>query len=324
MRISEATIRRIIREEIKDSSLKKVNWENFNALSTEERAVFNKAMQIFRPALQAYTASMTTSASQPNDQRNATNRAADDEFLAELARAAAVFTEAGLEPVKSITDTIASMENSKAIRARRDAPTEKKLVMVAIRDEKGNLVRVPELEALKYFQAQAAEMNRKADEAEADLIAKRKEYQQELSDQGTKSRETMKKNHELELARSKKTIELGNIFSRVSMRIVKQAMRLKQSGKEGDVQAMIKLGNVLTAAHSAGDEAKMLQLDQNTEKWGIDEARRRHLREGASAASVFNRIKDICEEALMNKSLGMKPAVATRAADRVKDALKDI
>jgi hypothetical protein len=231
------------------------------------------------------------------------------------------------------------MENSKAIRARRDAPreapreapTEKKLVMVAIRDEKGNLVRVPELEALKYFQAQAAETNRKADEAEADLIAKRKEYQQELSkyqqelsDQGTTSRETMKKNHELELARSKKTIELGNIFSRVSMRIVKQAMRLKQSGKEGDVQAMIKLGNVLTAAHSAGDEAKMLQLDQNTEKWGIDEARRRHLREGASASSVFNRIKDICEEALMNKSLGMKPAIAARAADRVKDALKDI
>lgn len=169
MRISESRIRQIIREEIKDSSLKKVNWENSNALSTEERAVFNKAMQIFRPALQANTASSMTSASQPDDQRKATVRAADAAFLAELVRAAAVFTEAGLEPVKSLTDTIASMESSKAIRARGGAPAEKAPVMVAIRDKQGNLVRVPELEALKYFQKQAAETNRKADELQKEL-----------------------------------------------------------------------------------------------------------------------------------------------------------
>lgn len=65
-------------------------------------------------------------------------------------------------------------------------------------------------------------------------------------------------------------------------------------------------------------------FDPDTGKPVYSEARHRHLREGASASSVFNRIKDICEEALMNKSLGMKPAIATRFADRVKDALKDI
>ena len=318
MRITESRIRQIIREEIKDSSLKKVNWENSNALSTEERAVFNKAMQIFRPALQANTASSMTSASQPDDQWKATVRAADAAFLAELVRAAAVFTEAGLEPVKSLTDTIASMESSKAIRARREAPAEKAPaetapVMVAIRDEQGNLVRVPELEALKYFQKQAAETNRKADELQKELKVQQAQNDEELKSIASRRGET-----------AKKAIEIGHIFGRVSTRIVKQAMRLKQAGKEADVKAMIQLGNTLMAAQSAGDEVKMRQLDQNTASWGIDEGRRRHLREGASASSVFNRIKDICEEALMNKSLGMKPAIATRFADRVKDALKDI
>ena len=200
----------------------------------------------------------------------------------------------------------------------------KKPIMVAIRDEKGNLIRVPELEALKYFQTHAAETNRKADELQKELKVQQAQNDEELKSIASRHGETAKQNHERELVRAKKAIEIGHIFGRVSTRIVKQAMRLKQAGKEDDVKAMIQLGNTLTAAHSAGDEVKMRQLDQNTASWGIDEARRRHLREGASASSVFNRIKDICEEALMNKSLGMKPAIATRFADRVKDALKDI
>jgi hypothetical protein len=79
-------------------------------------------------------------------------------------------------------------------------------------------------------------------------------------------------------------------------------------------------------AQRGADQARqgIRSFDPDTGKPIYSESRRPHLREGASASSVFNRIKDICEEALMNKSLGMKPAIAARAADRVKDALKDI
>lgn len=48
------------------------------------------------------------------------------------------------------------------------------------------------------------------------------------------------------------------------------------------------------------------------------------LQEGSSPSVVFNKIKDICEDALSNKSLGMKSAVAERFAGRIRDALKDL
>lgn len=65
-------------------------------------------------------------------------------------------------------------------------------------------------------------------------------------------------------------------------------------------------------------------FDPNTGKPIYSEGRARRLQEGSSPAGVFNRIKDVCEEVLMNKSLGMKPMVADGAAERIRNALKDL
>lgn len=99
-------------------------------------------------------------------------------------------------------------------------------------------------------------------------------------------------------------------------------------GEETDIRLYAKAmydaiygtGGYISRRHRRAED---LGKARERERLGLDEGRRA-LHEGSSPAAVFNKIKDICEEALSNKSLGMRPAVAERLAGRIRDALKDL
>jgi exonuclease VII large subunit len=140
-------------------------------------------------------------------------------------------------------------------------------VEVAVADENGNITRLPEKEALKHFQAQVADTNRKADEAERELKALQARNAEELRSTGAGYRQELQQMHDAEIARQQKETGLSDIFARVSTRILRQIQRSQMAGDEKSVLAMFKLGNTLTAAYSASDETKMKQLDQSTAEW---------------------------------------------------------
>lgn len=337
MALSERRIRAIIREEVESAGgLKKVNWGDFKSLSPDARAVSQRALSYARQAMNDWTTAQQQAQAGPREKSKETYAAGDAKFTREISKAISMFVDAGFEPPDQLKDLDKSNQSIEARRAAKQqgssprapstksAAVDKKPLMVAVSDENGNIIRLPEEEALKYFQAQAAETNRKADEAEREFKALRARNDEYLRSTAAGNREELRRAYDAEIARQKKRVELDDIFGRVSARILKQAQSFKQAGNDADFQAMFKLGNTLTTAYTGNDEQKLNQLDQNTARWGIDESNRRRLREGSSPSSVFNRVKDICEEVLMNKSLGMKPSIAEDAAERIRNALKEI
>jgi hypothetical protein len=72
------------------------------------------------------------------------------------------------------------------------------------------------------------------------------------------------------------------------------------------------------------DRQKIVSYDPDTGKPVYGEGRRRDLSEGRSPSSVFEEIRDICDEALMNKSLGVKAGMATSYKLQIMRALSNL
>ena len=258
MRITESRIRRIIREVLESSDLKKVDWSNNRSLTPEEQAVWKNAMAIFNPALKNWGVAMSSAPSKTKAERDADKAS----YYDAISKANAVFTSAGLEPPADLKETFASMQrmsNKQTTSAQPSVKTQtpnEKPITVAIRDDNGQLIRVPEAEALKYFQREAQKSHQRADALEAQRMAFRKEHDQKMSAGDAASASEMKKGE-----------ERHDAYTRILTRMMKEMLKYQSAGNHAGLQA---LGNLQQKIHQAvmdKNDVKLHEFEKAIMSW---------------------------------------------------------
>lgn len=257
MRITESRIRRIIREVLESSDLKKVDWSNNRSLTPEEQAVWKNAMAIFNPALKNWGVAMSSAPSKTKAERDADKAS----YYDAISKANAVFTSAGLEPPADLKETFASIQRMSNKQTASVQPSVKAqsgwgVDYMYIRDDNGQLIRVPKDEALKYFQREAQKSHQRADELKAQTVAFRKEHDQKMSADDAAFASELKKSE-----------ERRDAYSRILTRMMKEMLKYQSAGNHAGLQALGNLQQKIYQAVMDKNDVKLHEFEKAIMSW---------------------------------------------------------
>lgn len=277
-RITESRLRSIIKQELKivlkEQQLKKVNWENFRSLDPKEREFFNDFMKGIKPSMnkqialsKEYQKAIISQNKEESTRIGKEWKEAGDEYGDLLLKYYDIFTKAGYEPpevvasYKTHIDELDKQYPDTKKPSQQQNPNEKKEPLVVwIRDEKGNLVKVPELEGLRYFQNMAKQTQEKAKQAEEELNALRKANDEQLK----AYREELKNNLKTDLDLYKAVYV---IYTNIMIRLLKKMQEFHANRDEKNAKALADLTKNIDAAYSQLDLVKLQKFEKNISSW---------------------------------------------------------
>ena len=125
-----------------------------------------------------------------------------------------------------------------------------------IRDDSGELIRVPKDEALKYFQREAQKSHQRADELEAQTMAFRKEHDQKMSAGDAAF-----------AAEMKKSFERRDAYNRILRRMMKEILKYQSAGNHAGIQALGNLQQKIYQAVMDKNDVKLHEFEKAIMSW---------------------------------------------------------
>lgn len=143
----------------------------------------------------------------------------------------------------------------------------KEPLVVWIRDEKGNLVKVPELEGLRYFQNMAKQTQEKAKQAEEELIALRKANDEQLKAYREKLANDLKADKQKYQQEMDLHAAVNVIYMNMMGRLLKKMQEFHANHDEKNAQALANLTKNIGIAYTQLDLIKLKQFEKNISSW---------------------------------------------------------
>lgn len=143
----------------------------------------------------------------------------------------------------------------------------KQPLVVWIRDEKGNLIKVPELEGLRYFQNMAKQTQDKARQAEEELNALRKANDEQLKTYRQELTSNLKADNQKYQEQLDLHAAVNVIYMNMMGRLLKKMQEFHANRDEKSAQALANLTKNIGIAYTQLDLVKLKQFEKNISSW---------------------------------------------------------